>query len=242
MSSSIAARSRSLGSPMPPPLPVTTRMTSSVWVVRPETKAKRWSEPSLPMHRDIVRRTLIAAVQRPGRKFRAGVADGQEAVVAADAVVHDDAAAAGELALAARLQIELHAVDQQAVARLVDLGRAIVGLAVEAGEDGAVAVAAARGAPAAELRLDDRVLAAGVGMDAADEGAADRWRNGRTPAAPAYAARGSATSCRKRAARSRSRSRAAPAPWRGTPSPRGSAAGSAGTSPHWPANRDRSAT
>ena len=62
----------------------------------------------------------------------------------------------------------------EAVARLVDLGRAVVGLAVEAAEDRAVAVAAAARAPAAELRLDDGVLPAGIGMDAADEGAADR--------------------------------------------------------------------
>src|SRR5690606_36323013 len=86
----------------------------------------------------------------------------------------DDAAAAGEPALAARFGVQLHAVDVEAVARLVDLGRTVVGLAVETAEDRRVAVAASASAPAADLRLDDRVLATRVGVDAADEGAAHR--------------------------------------------------------------------
>ena len=129
-----------------------------------------------------------------------------------------------ELAFAARLHVELHAVDVEAVARLGDLGRAVEGLAVEAGEDRAVAVAAARGAPAADLRLDDREVAAGVGMRAADERAADRGevagrqalRQMRREAAPDQVVDADA--------RPRSRSRAPRAPWRRRPSPPASAA------------------
>src|SRR5690606_41775195 len=123
-------------------------------------------------HAHVVWRAFAAAVERPGREFRARIADGEEAVVRAHPIVHDDAAAADELALATRFRVELHAIDVEAVARLVDLGRTVVGLPVKTGEDGRVAVASPACAPAAELRLDDRVLPPGVGMDAPDEGAA----------------------------------------------------------------------
>ena len=80
------------------------------------------------------------------------------------------------LPLASRFHIQRHLIDGQSVARLVDLGGTIIGFAVEAAEDGAVAITPVIGAPAAQLRLDDGVLPAdGVcgSVNAADKGAAN---------------------------------------------------------------------
>src|SRR5690606_21405891 len=81
--------------------------------------------------------------------------------------------ATGPLPLATLGDVEFHAIDDQAIPRLGNLGGAIVGLTVKAGEDGTVAVATMACAPAPELRFDNGVVAARIGVYAADESAAD---------------------------------------------------------------------
>src|SRR5690606_3390699 len=125
-------------------------------------------------HLDAVGGAGPSAVRPPRGEARARVPHGEEAAVRAHAVVEDDALAAAVLALAARRVVEAQLVDVEAVAGLRHLGGAVEGLAVEAREHRGVAVAPGVAAPAAELRLDDREVPAGVGVPAADEGAADR--------------------------------------------------------------------
>src|SRR5690606_21517468 len=73
----------------------------------------------------------------------------------------------------ARLDIELHAIYEEAVARFGNLGGAIVGLAVKTREDGRIAIPAAARAPAAQFRFDDGIVPPGIRMRSADKGAAD---------------------------------------------------------------------
>src|SRR5580704_491586 len=128
---------------------------------------------------DVVCRALRAASQAPGRNPRPGIADRHEVAVGAHPIVDLDPLAAAPAALATLLGIEHHAIDRKAVAGLRHFGGAVERFAVEAGEYGAVAVAAAHRAPAAELRLHDRVVPAGVGMRTADHSAADRGKAAR---------------------------------------------------------------
>ena len=105
---------------------------------------------------------------------RPRVAAGQEAAVGAHAVVHGQPGAAAVPAFAAGLRVQRHAVDEQAVAGLRHLRRAVERLAVEAGELAGRAVAPRVGPPAAQLGLDDRVVPPGFRVRAADDRAADR--------------------------------------------------------------------
>ena len=82
-------------------------------------------------------------------------------------------APAAPFALTPLFKVQRHAVYDQAVARFGDFGRAIECLPMNGREDGTVAIPPLRCAPAADLRFDDRVLAPGIGMNTADEGAGD---------------------------------------------------------------------
>src|ERR1700722_15672030 len=98
----------------------------------------------------------------------------QEASVRADPVLEDDPPAAAKASFATALVAQRESLDVHAVARLGDLGRAVVRVSVEATEHGAVPVPGRAAAPPAQLRLDDREVASGFGMPSADEGSADR--------------------------------------------------------------------
>src|SRR5207237_3754477 len=123
---------------------------------------------------DVVRRALATAGERPRHVLVARVRAREEAAVRAHLVVEDDPLASALLAFAARLVAQAELVHIEAVARLGHLRRAVERVAVEAAEHGAVAVAPGGAAPAADLRLDDREVSAGVRVRPADEGAADR--------------------------------------------------------------------
>src|SRR5262249_58775981 len=96
------------------------------------------------------------AVAVPGVRAR------EEAAVRAHAVLEDDPLSAPVLTLAALHVVERERVDIEPVAGFRDLDRAVEGVSVESAEHGAVAVTGWRASPAADLRLADREVAAGI--------------------------------------------------------------------------------
>src|SRR6266851_10307356 len=128
----------------------------------------------LPDDLDVVGRTWQTSLQRPRRKLRPAETESQERILRAQAVSNLDASAAAEFAFSARIVIEHNALDEDPVSRLIDFGRAVIGQAMEAGEDCRGAVAALVPAPAAELRLHDRIAATCIRMDAAHDCGAHR--------------------------------------------------------------------
>ena len=120
-------------------------------------------------------------------------------------------------------------LDVEAVAGLGDLGGTVEGVAVEAAEDRAVAVARGGAAPAADLGLDDREVAAGVGVRSADERAADRGEVARGQPVAEVRREAAQDQCRRCGPRPRSRSRTPPAGLRRRPIRDGSAPSAAGS-------------
>ena len=125
-------------------------------------------------HLDEVRRAVEPARLTPGWMNVARVGAREEAAVAANPVLEQDPLAAAVPPLSAGRAAQLEPIDVEPVPRLGHLGRAVERVAVESAELRVEPVAVGGRAPAADLGLDDREVAARVGMPPADEGAADR--------------------------------------------------------------------
>src|SRR5690554_6166224 len=85
-----------------------------------------------------VGRTVPTSAQAPGWDPRAGVPDGDEAVVGSDAVVEDDPFAAAELPFASGGVVEPQLIYVESVPGFGYFGWAVVSLAVEATEESGV--------------------------------------------------------------------------------------------------------